>query len=135
MATKWLIAVFLLAHAAVHGSFMAPRPPATAGGPTWPFELGKSWVLGPLGLDSEVTRMVGMALIALTIGAFALAALVAVGFVPAGLWPPTVTVGAIASIALLGLYFSPWFVVGVGIDLVLLWAVLVASWAPEGVTT
>lgn len=133
MATKWLFAAFLLAHAAVHGSFMAPRPPATSGGPTWPFELGKSWVLGPLGLDSEATRMVGMALMALTFGAFALAALVSAGFVPSALWQATVTVGAIASIALLGLFFSPWFVVGVGIDLVLLWAVLVASWAPEGV--
>lgn len=135
MAARWLVAGFLLAHAAVHGTFIAPRPPATAGGPTWPFELGKSWVLGPLGLDSEATRMVGMVLIALTIGAFALASLVAAGVVPSALWQATVTTGAIASIALLGLHFSPWFVVGVAIDLVVLWAVLVASWAPDGVTT
>jgi len=134
MATKWLIAAFLLAHGAIHGSFMAPRPPVTAGGPTWPFELGKSWLLGPLGLDTEATRMVGTALIALTIGAFALATLTAIGILPAGLWPAPVTIGAVASIAVLGLYFSPWFVVGLAIDLVLLWAVLIQSWAPEGVT-
>ncbi len=40
----------------------------------------------------------------------------------------------IGSIALLGLYFSPWLVVGVTIDAVLLWAVLINNWAPEGVT-
>lgn len=134
MAAKWLIVAFLLAHGAIHSSFMAPRPPVTAGGPAWPFELGRSWVLGPLGLDSRAIHMVGLALIAWTIGAFAVAALTAAGFVPAGLWPATVTIGAIASIALLGIYFSPWFVVGVAIDLVLLWAVLIASWTPGGTT-
>jgi hypothetical protein len=134
MAAKWLIAAFLLAHASVHGSFMAPRPPVSAGGPAWPFELGKSWLLGPLGLDAEAIRMVGLALIAVTMGAFALAALTAVGLVPAALWPATVTIGAVASIVLLGVYFSPWFVIGLAIDLALLWAVLVANWAPEGVT-
>jgi len=134
MASKFLIAAFLLAHGAVHGSFLAPRPPVTAGGPTWPFELGRSWLLGPLGLDAEATRLVGLVLIVLTIGAFAIAALAAAGFAPAAVWPATVTLGAITSIALLGIYFSPWFVVGVAIDLALLWAVLSQGWAPEGVT-
>lgn len=134
MTPQLLIAAFLLAHGAIHGSFLAPRPPVTAGGPAWPFELGKSWLLGPLGLDAEATRMVGTALIALTIGAFALAALAAIGILPDGLWPASVTIGAIASIAVLGLYFSPWFVVGLAIDVGLLWAVLVQDWAPDGVT-
>lgn len=130
---SWLIAAFLLAHGAVHATFLAPRPAATAGGPTWPFELGRSWLLGPLGLDAEATRMVGMALVALTIGVFALAAIAAIGVGPAVLWSAGVTIGAIGSIAVLGPYFSPWFVVGVGIDLVLLWAVLIQGWLPEGV--
>ena len=119
----------------MHGSFLARRPPATgAGAPAWPFELGSSWALRPLGLDADSTRMVGIVLVALTMAAFAMAAIVGAGLLPAGLWPATVAVRAIASIALLGLYFSPWFVVGVAIDLVLLWAVLVTSWAPDGVT-
>jgi len=134
MATKLLIAAFLLAHGAIHASFLAPRPPVTAGGPVWPFELGKSWLLGPLGLDAEAMRMIGMVLIVLTIGAFVVAALAGAGLAPGGLWQATVTLGAIASIAVLGLYFSPWFVVGVAIDLMLLWAVLFQSWAPEGLT-
>jgi len=134
MGTTWLIAVALLAHAAIHASFIAPRPPVTAGGPTWPFELGRSWLLAPIGLDARATRIVGTTLIAVTIGGFALAALTVVGLVPAGIWPAAVTIGAIASITLLGLYFSPWLVVGVAIDAVLLWAVLINHWAPEGVT-
>lgn len=134
MATKLFIAAFLLAHGAIHASFLAPRPPVTAGGPAWPFELGKSWLLRPLGLDAEATRMIGMVLIVLTIGAYIVAALAAAGLAPGGLWPAAVTIGSIASIAVLGLYFSPWFVVGVAIDLVLLWAVLFQSWVPEAVT-
>ncbi len=134
MGTRWLIAAALLAHAAIHASFIAPRPPVTAGGPSWPFELGRSWLLAPIGLDARATRTVGVALIAVTMGGFALAALTAVGLVPAGIWPAAVTIGAIGSIALLGLYFNPWLAVGVTIDAVLLWAVLIANWAPEGVT-
>ena len=44
MVARLLIAAFLLAHASVHGAFLAPRPPVTAGGPAWPFELGQSWI-------------------------------------------------------------------------------------------
>jgi hypothetical protein len=129
--TKLLVAAFLLAHGAIHAAFISPRPPATAGGPAWPFDLGHSWVLAPLGLDPAVGRLLGVALVALTLGGFALAALSALGIGPAGLWPAAVTIGAIASIALLALFFHPWLVLGVAIDLVLLWAVLVANWEPE----
>lgn len=134
MVTRLLIAAFLLAHAAIHAAFISPRPPATAGGPAWPFELSRSWILGPLGLDSELGRILGLALIAVTFGGFALAALAALGLVPAGIWPAAVTIGAVASIAVLALFFHPWLVLGVAIDLALLWAVLVANWAPDGVT-
>ena len=41
MGMTWLIAAALLAHAAIHASFIAPRPPVTAGGSIWPFELGR----------------------------------------------------------------------------------------------
>lgn len=135
MVTRLLIAAFLLAHAAIHAAFISPRPPATAGGPAWPFELSRSWILGPLGLDSELGRILGLALIAVTFGGFALAALAALGLVPAGIWPAAVTIGAVASIAVLALFFHPWLVLGVAIDLALLWAVLVANWAPEGVAS
>lgn len=131
MILKLVVAAFLLAHAAIHASFVMPRPPATAGGPAWPFELGRSWILGPLGLGGDAARLLGVALIAVTIGGFALAALAAAGFGPAGLWAPAVVAGAVSSIALIGIFFHPWLVLGIAIDAVLIWAVLVAGWTPD----
>ncbi len=127
---KILFAVFLLAHAAIHVSYISPRPPVTAGGPTWPFELGQSWLLSPLGLSADMTRIVGIGLLALLVIGFGIAALATFGVVPMTLWPGAVVVGAVASIAMLVLFFHPWLVAGVGIDLVLLWAALVADWTP-----
>lgn len=133
MVFRLAVAAFLVAHAAIHIGFISPRPPVTAGGPSWPFDVSHSWLLGLLRVDQASSQALAMALIAITLGGMALAGLAAVGIVPAGLWPATVTVGAIASIALLVLFFHPWLVLGVTIDVVLLWAVNVADWAPEGV--
>jgi hypothetical protein len=129
-----VVAGVLLAHAVIHVAYVAPRPPATAGGPAWPFDLAGSWVLMPLGIEAGAARTLGLALVALTIGGFALAAAAAVGFVPDGLWPAGLGVGAIASLALILLFFHPWLVLGIAIDAVLLWAVLIARWAPAGVS-
>ena len=127
---KILFAVFLLAHAAIHASYISPRPPATAGGPSWPFELGRSWLLSPLGLSADMTRLVGIGLLAIVVIGFGIAALAALGMVPMTLWQGAVVVGAVASTAMLVLFFHPWLVAGVWIDLVLLWAALVADWTP-----
>jgi hypothetical protein len=43
------------------------------------------------------------------------------------------TLGAIASLGVLILFFHPWLVVGLAIDVLVLWAVLVAGWAPDRV--
>jgi hypothetical protein len=125
-----LVAAFLLAHAAIHFAFVSPRPPATAGGPPWPFDLGRSPVLSPLGVGTDLTRTVGLALVVVTVAGFALAALAAVGVVPNGLWQPAVVIGAVASIGVLGLFFHPWLVLGIAIDIGLIWAVTIASWQP-----
>jgi hypothetical protein len=121
-------AAFLLAHGAIHASFLAPRPPATASGPAWPFELSRSWLLTPLGVNGEALRLLGTALTAATIAAFALAAVAALGPL-AVLWVPAVVLGAAASAALLLVFFHPWLSLGIVIDAVLVWAVL-AGWSP-----
>jgi len=64
--------------------------------------------------------------------AYALAALASFGISPSGLWVPAVAAGTLASLALLALFYLPWLTIGVGIDLVMLWLVLVTSWSPEG---
>lgn len=134
MVVRLAIAGFLLAHAAIHVGFISPRPPVTAGGPPWPFDVAHSWILGPLGIDAATSRALAIALIAVILGGFALAGLAAIGIAPAGLWPVAVTIGGVASIAVLILFFHPWLLLGIAIDVVPLWAVNVANWAPEGVT-
>jgi len=132
MVPKLLIAGFLFAHGAIHASFLSPRPPATATGPQWPFEIARSPLLTPLGIGSAELRLVGLALVATTVAGFALAAVASLGLVPAGLWPVGVGLGSIASIVLLAIFFHPWLVLGVVIDVALLWAVLANGWAPDG---
>jgi hypothetical protein len=129
MLANLLIAGFLVAHAAIHASYLSPRPPVTAGGPAWPFELERSWLLSPLGLTPELTRLIGMALVAATIGGLGFAACVAAGLAPAALWTPAVSVGAVASAALLAMFFHPWLVIGLVIDAGLLWAAF-SGWSP-----
>ena len=132
MLPRLLIAALLLAHGAIHASFLSPRPSATAGGPAWPFDLARSWVLTPLGIQPQMMRLLGTALVIATIGVFALAALATTGLLPTDLWGPASAAGAVASLALLVLFFHPWLVLGLAIDLGLLWAVLVAGWTPHG---
>jgi hypothetical protein len=130
MVVRIMVAGFLLAHGALHASFLSPRPPVAAGGPTWPFELNRSWLLSPLGVQPELSRLIGTALVAATVAGFALAALSAVGIAPQVIWAPGVTLGSVASAGVLVLFFHPWLVVGLGIDAALMWAAL-GGWSPN----
>lgn len=134
MITKLAIAAFLLAHAGIHAGFVSKRPPATAGGPAWPFDLSGSWLLTRMGVEGDIPRILAMTLIAATIGGYALAALAATGVAPEVIWRPALLTGSIASIALLGVFFHPWLVLGVVIDAVLIWSALVAGWSPDRLT-
>lgn len=131
MLARLLLAAFLLAHAAIHAGFISPRPPATAGGPPWPFSFHSSWAFNALGVDPWVTRLLGSALLGAVLGGFTLAALAALGVVSAAVWPLAMATAAASSAALLLLFFHPWLLLGLAIDIVLLWAVLVARWAPD----
>ncbi len=129
---KLLLAAFLAAHALIHASYLAPAPPRTAGGPEWPFELTRSWLFTPLGLEPGVARRLGIALAGVTIILLGGAALAIAGWiVPAGLWPGLALGGAVSSLLTLALFFHPWLVVGIAIDAVLVWAVL-GGWDPIG---
>lgn len=130
MLPRLVLAAFLVAHGLIHVSFLTRAPAPTAGGPAWPFVLDRSWILTPLELGADTTRVLGIALVALTVAGFALAAMVALGLLPASLWVPAIVIGAIASIAVLVIFFHPWLTLGLAIDVVLLWAVLVQSWTP-----
>jgi hypothetical protein len=130
-AGRWLLAALLIGHSIVHVMFAVPAPAATEGGPDWPFDMARSWAVNGAGLDLNVVRAVGLALIAVVVGGFSLAALSTVGIVvPSGWWQPTVAVSAVASAVLLVLFFEPLLVLGLGIDTVLLWVVAARVWMP-----
>jgi hypothetical protein len=129
----WVLAGFLVAHGLVHLMFLSPAPAsASAPGATeWPFDMAKSWLVTGPGLDVNVVRAVGIALIAAVVVAFALAGLATAGIVvPAGSWRVLVAISAVASIALLALFFNPQLVLGLGIDAVLLAVVVASVWTP-----
>jgi hypothetical protein len=130
-AGRWLLAALLIGHGVVHVLFAVPTPAATEGGAAWPFDMARSWAVAGAGLDLNLVRGIGLVLVAVTVAAFALAALSTVGIiVPSAWWQPTIALGAIASAAMLVLFFEPQLVLGLGIDAVLLWVVMVRAWMP-----
>lgn len=124
------IAGFLLAHAGIHVLFLTPPPPATADGPAWPFATETSWLATRFGIVPDALRDLSFALVAVIVGGFALAAIVAIGIAPVSIWLPAVVIGSVASIALLVIGFHPWLILGIGIDVVLLYATVVIGWLP-----
>jgi hypothetical protein len=131
MLVRSVFAALLLGHALVHAGFLAPRPQATAGGPPWPFELDRSWILETFGIDPAVTRLIGLAAVAAAVAGLAMSALITLGVGPGELWAAAIAVGTVGSLLALLLFFHPWLVVGVGIDVGLLWTVFVLSWSPS----
>jgi hypothetical protein len=128
---RWLLAALLIGHGVVHVLFAVPAPAPTDGGAAWPFDVTRSWVITGAGLDANLVRTVGMALIAVVVLGFILAALSTIGvIVPSGWWQPAVAASAITSAIVLILFFDPQLVLGLGLDAVLLWVVATSAWAP-----
>ena len=124
------LAAFLTAHGLIHLSYLTPAPPQTADGPAWPFHLQGSWLSAALDLDPSRVRMVGGLLVAATVGLFVASALATLGWVPASWWSALVISAASVSLVALAVFFHPWLVLGMVIDIILLLAVLVLGWVP-----
>lgn len=118
-----LIALFLVVHGGIHVGYLCSR--------SWPFESGDPWLVTGLGAAAEAVAVVGAALVLVAFFGFLLAALTAVGLLPARLWRPLIAVAAVASAATLVLFITPGTVPGLVIDAVLLGAVLGRGWKPE----
>ncbi len=130
-AGRWLLAALLIGHGVVHALFVVPVPAPTDGGPDWPFDMARSWAITGAGLDANMVRIIGVALITVVVVGFSLAALSTVGIiVPSGWWQPIVAASAVTSAVLLVLFFEPLLVLGLGIDAVLLWVVAARVWIP-----
>jgi hypothetical protein len=131
--SQLLIGGFFILHGLIHVSFGSPRP-ADAGA-RWPFQVNHSWLLTGVGLGEQGTHFVGTLLWITTTVAFALVGLGVAGIlVPQNLWLPIALVAAVSSLLLLILYWHPWLVLGVLIDVAFLWALLGTRWSPLPVT-
>lgn len=126
----WVLAAVILGHGLVHGLYLVPQPDAPAGqtGPSWPFDLGRSWLVVLAGRRRG--RRIAAVVIALVVGASALAALATIGLLDASAWPALVGVTAVASLILLVVAFDPQLVLGIGIDVALLLVLLTGAWSP-----
>ncbi len=72
--------------------------------------------------------MVGSTLMAAAAIGFLFAALTTIA--GSGFWGPVVVISSLASLAMLGFFFSRSLVMGIGVDLVLLVVALTGFWRP-----
>ena len=128
------LAALIAGHGLIHLGFVSPRPAPSPGAPPWPFDAERSWLLGAVGIDAGVARAVAWVLVATLVAGYVVAALATLPILPAALFPPAAVIASIASLVLLLVFFHPWLVIGIAIDAVLLWAVVVGHWAPASAT-
>jgi hypothetical protein len=136
---RWVLAVILFGHGWVHLMFLFPRPgsadedrPATGKpAPEWPFDLRESWLATRVGSGSGALAVVGRVLVVVTFGLSTLAALATAGFlVPAAFWQGLVVASSLASLALLVGWFAPRLLLGILIDVALVWLAIAGPWSP-----
>jgi hypothetical protein len=125
---KLLFGLFLVAHGLVHVLFMIPRPPDA--GTSWPFDPSESWLLNRLGVEPDVALAIAAGLAVVTVVAFIVMALTVIGILPADWLRPIAIASASVSLILLGIFFHPWLVIGIGIDAAILWAIGLNAWIP-----
>ncbi len=125
---RWVFVGFLFIHGLIHAAWLSPAPPES-GGPAWPFDIRTSKLLSALGVSPMAIRAVGTALVAVVLAGFAAAALGAAG-VPGlfAAWRGLTVAAALASAALMIVYWDPWFPVGLVIDAALIITVLGRWW-------
>jgi hypothetical protein len=126
----WVLGALIVGHGLVHGLYLVPAPdrPADGRGPTWPFDLGRSWLVALAG--ARRGRRLGVLLIAVILVVFALAGLSTVGILPAAWWPALVLAASVASLVLLLLAFDLQLILGVVVDAGLVALVLTGAWTP-----
>jgi len=119
---KTLIGLFLIAHGLMHASYLTPKP----NDPKYPFDFTKGWLAGLIG---DASKPIGVTLAILVVGCFVLAGLGVLG-VPGlvGTWKFFTLAGAILSTLLLVLFWHLWLVLGIVINLVLIFGLFVFNW-------
>ncbi len=120
---KILVGLFLLAHGLLHVSYLSPKP----NDPNYPFSFKKGWLAQRA---SNYAKLLGTLLVIVTIISYLIAGV--------GVWGITdiadvavqqaALIGSVSSLLLLLLFWHPWLVLGVLIDVVLIYGVLILDW-------
>ena len=126
-----IIGLCLVAHGLVHaGLAAAPDPNESESRPGAFFTAPqRSWLLPQLGLKPAAIRWSGILLFVFTTLGFILAGLGVFG-VPglAELWRTSAVVSAVLSLLLLLLFWHPWIILGVLIDVGIIFSLVWADW-------
>lgn len=119
---KILLGAFIIAHGLIHLSYLAPKPED----PKYPFYFDRSWFAHMVGAAAQP---IGITLMILTVILLSLAGL--------GIWG-TLGLSAITKELILGgmgtslltllLFWHPWLVLGMMIDIAFLFAILRLDW-------
>jgi hypothetical protein len=119
---KIFYGLFIIAHGLIHASYLTPKPED----PKYPFYFDKGWFGNLVG---TMVTPIGKILVVLTVVFFALAGLGLMG-VPglANFSRQLLIAGSIASLLVLVLYWHPWLILGIVIDVVVLYGVLKLGW-------
>ena len=112
-----LLVMFLAAHGLLHLAIWLPHPEPNRAQPP-PFHPDHSAVLTAVRTSPSAVHALSLALGAAAAAAYLLAAL---GVLLGSAWAVPVTVSAaLVGLALKGLYFHPWLLVGIALDLLVL---------------
>ena len=131
---KIIIALFLIAHGLVHAGLAAAPNPSDPDAKPGAFFTSpdRSWLLPRLGLNSSPIQWIGITLVVLSTLGFVLAGLGVFG-VPglAEAWRTIAVVSAGISLILLVVFWHPWIIVGVLIDIGIIISLVWADWPSD----
>ena len=133
---KIVLAIFLIAHGLVHAGLAAAPNPVDPDSKPGAFFTSpeRSWLLPRSGLNPAAVQWIGIILVALATLGFVLAGLGVFGV--SGLstiWRTVAVFSSCVSLLLLILFWHPWLIVGVLIDIGILVALLWVKWPPENI--
>lgn len=120
---KILVGLFLLAHGLLHASYLSPKP----NDPNYPFSFEKGWLAQRA---SNYAKPLGVLLVIVTIVSYTIAGIGVWGIadIPAVVSQNATVIGSASSLLLLLTFWHPWLILGLLIDIVLIYGVVILDW-------